>query len=95
MTEAFERFAVLLKLSDQMFEKTSPQELAECARILALNVAHYRSKFGDLPVSKSLDLLATETIDDEQAKRLADEMQTILAVPGALQVVWMLIFASP
>ena len=54
-------------------------------RILALNVAHYRSRFGDLPLQESLNLLATETIDDDQAKWLADGMETIIGVLGMLQ----------
>jgi hypothetical protein len=68
-----------------MLEEASPENLAECCRILALNVAHYRSRFGDLPLEESLNLLATETIDDDQAKWLADGMESIVAVLGMLQ----------
>jgi hypothetical protein len=85
MTEAFERFAALLKVSDSMLEDASREDLAECCRILALNVAHYRSRFGDLPLEESLNLLATETIDDDQARWLADGLETIVGVLGMLQ----------
>jgi hypothetical protein len=62
MTEAFQRFAAVLKVSNRMLEEADPEDLAESCRMLALNVAHYRSRFGDLPLQESLDLLATETI---------------------------------
>ena len=32
------------KLADQLIEAVSKDDIAECARLLALNVAHYQSK---------------------------------------------------
>jgi hypothetical protein len=75
----------LLKLSDRMLETASREDLVECVRILALNVAHYRSKFGDLPHSESLELLTMETVDDDQARWLADGMETIVGALGTLE----------
>ena len=36
------------KLADLLIEKVSKEDLAECARLLAMNVAHYQSKYGEL-----------------------------------------------
>lgn len=41
-------FAQYYKLADQLIEKVSKEDLAECARLMALNVAHYQSKYGEL-----------------------------------------------
>lgn len=41
-------FAQYNKIADQLIEKVSKDDLAECARLLALNVAHYQSKYGEL-----------------------------------------------
>jgi hypothetical protein len=38
---------------------------AECARILALNVAHYASRYGELPIEERLDFLHAEELNEE------------------------------
>jgi hypothetical protein len=47
------------------------------ARVLALHVAHYQTKHGAIPVEESLQLMLTETINDEQAKTLADGFEVL------------------
>ena len=37
-------------LADRLIDQSSKEELAECARLLALNLAHYQGKYGELPV---------------------------------------------
>lgn len=85
MSEAIERFAGLLQLSDKMLARAERQDLVECIRLLAVYCAEYRSKFGVLPFTGALDLLSRETIDDDQATRLADGWQIIVGVLGSLE----------
>lgn len=54
-------------------------------RLLAVYCAEYRSKFGVLTFTGSLDLLSRETIDDEQATSLADGWEIIVGVLGSLE----------
>ena len=42
----FERFKQYYKLIERMVEEVDKETLIEAARILAMNVAHYRSKYG-------------------------------------------------
>ena len=65
MSEAIARFYKFLQLSDQMLARAERDDLEECARILAVQCAHYRSKFGELPMADTLDVLASETMNDE------------------------------
>src|SRR3569832_681549 len=54
--------------------KASKDEIAECARLLALNLAHYKQKYGELPLNEQ-EQLATETeVTDETARLLASGM---------------------
>ena len=85
MSEAVTRFAQLLKLSDQMLARAERDDLEECARILAVQCAHYRAKFGELPMSDALDLLASETMNDEQAKWIGDGLEMVVGVLGMLE----------
>ena len=52
--------------------------------MLALHVAHYRQRFGDVSIDESLEMLRTEKISDEQAKVLADGFGVIVEVRKAL-----------
>jgi hypothetical protein len=85
MSEAVSRFAALLQLSDKMLARAEREDLVECIRLFAVYCAEYRSKFGILPFTESLDLLSRETIDDNQATRLADGWQIIVGILGPLE----------
>ena len=76
----FERFKQYYRLIERMIKEVEKEVLAEAARILAMNVAHYRSKYGELPLEESIALLHAETINDSQAKLLADGMENLAAV---------------
>jgi hypothetical protein len=61
---------------------TRPLRLAFAGALYYLTA---RSKFGILPFTGSLDLLSRETIDDDQATRLADGWEIIVGVLGSLE----------
>ena len=46
--------------------------MAKVAGVLALNVAHYRAEFGELPLGEHSKICAVQTINEEPAKMLAD-----------------------
>ena len=50
-------FEQYYKLADMLIEKATKEELAECARILALNLAHYKARHGELPLDETLALV--------------------------------------
>ena len=56
----------------------SKEQLAEVARMLALHVADYQARFGDIPRSDLLGLLGVTEISEEQAKLLRDGMQALV-----------------
>ena len=76
----FERFRQYYRLIERMIEEVDKETLAEAARMLAMNIAHYRSKYGELPLEETIALLHAENINDSQAKLLADGMENLAAV---------------
>lgn len=77
-------FQQYYRLADALIEGATKEDLAECARLLALNLAHYQGKFGVVPLVDSLaDLGATET-NDEQAVLLKDGMEILVGVLGSV-----------
>lgn len=72
------------KLADQLIERSSKEDIAECARILALNVAHYQSKYGDLPLDETLAMIGIAKPTPEQLQLTVDGMEVLVGVLGSL-----------
>ena len=69
-------------LADRLIEESSKEELAECARVLALNVAHYQARFGEIPLDDTLAILDATEPNEEQAAILRDGMEIIVGLLG-------------
>lgn len=74
------------KLADLLIEKVSKDDLAECARLLALNVAHYQSKYGELPLDQKLAMIGMTKPNEEQLQLMTDGMEILVGVLGNVVV---------
>ncbi len=72
------------KLADMLIAQASKEQVAECARLLALNVAHYQMKYGDLPLEDTLAMIDADEPNDDQAKMLAHGMENLVGVLGTV-----------
>jgi len=70
------------KLADQLVEKSSKVDIAEAARLLALNVAHYQAKYGELPLDETLGMIGMTKPNDEQIQLLKDGTEIFIGVLG-------------
>ena len=85
MTEEFKRFVAMLSISDRLLEESSKEQVADVARVLALNVAQYRAQFGEIPITDSLtQLFHTHELEDSQAKALGDGFEVLVSVIKAI-----------
>ncbi len=78
MTEDFMKFTTYLAASDKLIEQATKEKVADVARVLAFHVGDYRTRYGDLPISESLNLLSTEKITDEMAVTLASVLEALV-----------------
>ena len=69
-------------LADRLIEQSSKEELAECARLLALNLAHYQGKYGELPPDETLVMLDATEPNDAQLELLVTGMETLVGLLG-------------
>ncbi len=69
-------------LADRLIENASKEDLAECARLLALNLAHYQGKFGEVPLEETLAILDAPEPNEEQAALLRDGLEVLVGVLG-------------
>lgn len=70
------------ELADLLIERSSKEDVAETARLLAMNLAHYQSKFGDLPLEATLAMLGTDRPNEYQLKILVSGMESLVGVLG-------------
>jgi hypothetical protein len=80
--KSFDTLKVYMQLADQLVEHATKEQLGECARILALNVAHYASRYGELPLEERLDFLHATDLSEEQAKLVEQGLETFVGVLG-------------
>jgi hypothetical protein len=79
-----DRFKQYYHLAAQLIEVSSKEELAELARLLALHIAHYRSRYGEVPVEALFSHLGEQALSDEHCRLLAEAMETLVGYLGNL-----------
>ena len=75
-------FQQYYKLADKLIKSATKEQLAESARLLALNLAHYQGKFGEIPLEDTLAILDLTEPNDEQAVLLRDGMEILVGLLG-------------
>ena len=78
------RFEEYLKLADQLASHVTKEELAECVRLLACNVAHYEAKYGQLPLDETLAMAYTDVPNDEQLLLLSSGLEIMVGMLGGI-----------
>jgi hypothetical protein len=71
-------------LVDQLVEVAEKEDIAECARLLAMNVAHYKKRYGELPLEDQLAMIGAEEINDQQAELVIDGMEVLAGMLGTV-----------
>jgi hypothetical protein len=72
------------RLADILIEQAGKEQLAQCARLLALNLAQYQGKFGEMALEDTLAILDATEPNDEQVVLLADGMEILVGVLGGV-----------
>lgn len=77
-------FKQYLQLSDQLINFASKEDLAECARLLAINIAHYESVHGALALDETLEMAYSEEPNQAQIDLMSRGMETMVGVLGGI-----------
>ena len=75
-------FSTYYKFADKLIENVTKDDLAECARLMALNVAHYQSKYGELPLDETLAMINMDKPNEEQLQLMTSGMEIFVGVLG-------------
>ncbi|MGH8729469.1 MAG: hypothetical protein ACREV9_15225 [Burkholderiales bacterium] len=82
--KSFDTLKAYMQLADQLVAHATEEQLGECARILALNVAHYASRYGELPIEERLDFLHATNLSEEQVEMITKGMEVFVGVIGSM-----------
>ena len=83
MTDMY-RFNQYLSLADQLANAATKEDLAECARSLAINIAHYELVYGALPLDETLEMARAEEPNQAQIDLMTKGMETMVGVLGGI-----------
>lgn len=78
------RFQKYLTLADQLASAATKEDLAECARLLAINIAHYESVHGALPLDETLKMAYSDNPNQAQIDLITRGMETMVGVLGGI-----------
>ena len=78
--EVFAEFRAYWQIADELIEKTTKEQLATVARILALQSAHYARKHGELPLPNLFELLKITEIGEKELELLRDGTEALVGV---------------
>jgi hypothetical protein len=77
-------FEQYYKLADMLIGKATKEQVAECGRLLALNLAHYQAIHGEIPLENTLAMVDLAEPNEAQVKLLTDGMQNFVGVLGTV-----------
>ena len=77
----FERY---YKLADDLIAQSTKEQLAECARLLALNLAHHQQLHREIPLDQTLAILDGTEPTEAQLRLLTDGMENLVGVLGSV-----------
>ena len=72
-------FAAYNRLADSLIEHTTKDQLADVARLLALNCGYYQTRFGDVPQDVLQRMVKAEALEPETATLLVKGMQNLIS----------------
>ncbi|MEP6606436.1 MAG: hypothetical protein ABJA60_10025 [Nitrosospira sp.] len=73
-------FEQTYELADLLIAKATKEQLAECARVLALSLAHHQLRHGEVPVDQTLATLRMYEPTEEYLNLLVDGMTNLVGV---------------
>jgi len=77
-----EDFGTYARLADELIAKATKDELADVARLLALNIGYYHEKYGDVPQDVLVEMVRAGSLDEETLKLLLHGMRNLVSALG-------------
>ena len=74
-----EDFVAHLRLAETLIEKADKDQLADVARLLALNIGYYQNRYGDVPQDVLLEMVRADALDESGREMVVAGMQNLVS----------------
>jgi hypothetical protein len=74
-----EQFVAHLRLAERLIEKADKDQLADVARLLALNIGYYQNRYGDVPQDVLLEMVRADALDESGREMVVAGMQNLVS----------------
>ncbi len=74
----YARLAKAVVMADELLEECSKSTVAEAARILAADLAHYQRTYGRRPVDRAALLVNFSKLTEDQAEWMSESLENLL-----------------
>lgn len=71
-----------LETANFLIEIASKEQLANCARVLALKYAHYEMLYGELPPLENLESTSSTQANEQYIELIANSMEAMASILG-------------
>ncbi len=76
----FQEFRSYWKLSEEMIADATKEDIAEVARILAMQAAHFARKYGEMQLPDLTHLLSSTAVNEDSIGLLRDGTEALVGV---------------
>lgn len=73
-----------LQAADQLVRIATKEELAEALRLVSMNLAHYKSRYGELPLDETLAIADADEPNEAQLQLSVDGMEVMIGILGSV-----------
>jgi hypothetical protein len=88
MNQDFDQFKSYCALANRLLDAMDKEQVAECLRVMAVHLAEYQRRFGEIPRQDLLELAGATEINDEQARMLRDGMEVLVGYLASAREGW-------
>ncbi len=73
-----DEFKSYCALANRLIDSLTKEQLAECLRVVAVHLADYQRRFGEIPRPDLLELAGATELNDDQARLVRDGMELLV-----------------
>lgn len=74
----FDEFKSYAALANQLIDAMSKEQVAECMHVMAVHLAEYERRFGQIPRPDLLELASATELNDQQTRLVRDGMELLV-----------------
>ena len=85
MNSDFDEFKSYSAFANQLIDAMSKEQVAECLHVMAVHLAEYQRRYGEIPRPDLLELAGATELNDQQARLVRDGMELLVGYLASIR----------